>query len=501
MPLDWPYCATCVRRRIVPGVGRLPNRWLFLGEGPGWEEHKYLEPFVGKSGRELNFQYLPMSGIGRQEIRIDNVMKCMPRGERPDPDEIECCSNKFLPGILRECQPEVIVTMGAFALSCFGDYSLELEHGYPIYNASYGDIWQGTLFPCYHPAAGLHTSSYMIQIQEDFYNLGLFRHGKLVKPVDEFPNPDYRVLSTPDDVRSVIRVAQDKLGPNTHLWKVGTDTEYIGQTAFCQTFSFLPGTGYLMLADNPDVWRTFSTWARTADPFFLFHNWFADCDKVRQMGMDFPYRWKDTMNDSYHLGTTPQALKELCYRLCGMLMQDYEDLVYPIARPDMEKWLLTASSELQSFIDDLPWKTKLASCSGGGKGHKKHESLKLPFDTPGTKPCPACGKLKTSGKMEKDKGGRTFPWNRAGKILSDTLTNPATNPFKRWLNVNDTDRLYLEQTHGQPPRPTIDRAFRHDPEATTRYACRDSDGTLRIEPKLVLRGKQMERRVRKGELL
>lgn len=519
--LEFPYCSMCRRRRIIPGVGPLPNRWLFLGEGGGWEESKYLEPFVGKSGRELNGQYLPISGLSRYDIRIENAMQCF--HEDPEQELVDCCAQKFLPDIIDRCKPEVIVTLGAMALAQFGDYSLELEHGFPIHGVRYGD-WTGTLFPCYHPAAGLHQSRFMIDIQDDFRNLWAFRHGRLIKPVDQHPKPDYRLLRTRDDFRQIIRQATDVLGPLTYTWKAGTDTEYIGRWVWCQTISFLPGTGYMLMADNQDVVDEFITWARQNNVLWIFHNWLADSDKVRQMGMTWDYRWKDTMVGSYHLGNTPQGLKVLCYRLCGMLMQDYDDLVYPYARADATRWLLeVATNPVESFIEQLPWKQKTASCSGGGKvvdgfpaamgngglpglniqpsRYSKHTSCPTYFEEPGTLPCLICGKPKSSGKMERDKGGKQFIWDVAAKIMNDMGEKPKTNPFKRWdawRNRLPDEMEMVEHLYDPMPKPTIDRAYAADPEGTIWYACRDADGTLRSEPELNRRGKRIEREVRKG---
>jgi len=521
-----PFCDLCKRHRIVPGVGPTPCSYLFLGEGPGFEENRYLEPFVGKSGRELNGQYFPMAGINRHDIRIANALQCF--HEDPDQELVDCCAQKFLPDIIARCKPEVIVTLGAMALAQFGDYSLELEHGYPIHNVSYqlkwGETWTGTLFPCYHPAAGLHQSQFMIQIQEDFRNLWAFRHGKLTKPIDQHPNPHYRLLNTRDDFRQILRDATDHLGHMTYTWQAGTDTEYIGKRVFCQTLSFLPGTGYMILADNYEVRDEFITWAEKSGVLWLFWNWLADAPMVRQMGMTWDYRWKDGMVNSYHLGSTPQGLKAACYRLCGMIMQDYEDLVYPFARYEAIKWLTNVSiNPDQEYISSLPWKQKEAACSGGGdenpgypavnpviktykkkppeRKYPKHTSCPAYFEEPGTIPCIICGKPKSSGSMERDKGGRPYIWDLSSKIMTDMQAKPQTNPFKRWEAIRGRDPEMVdlaEGTFGPMPKPTIDLAFKRDREATIHYACRDADGTLRGVPILLRKGKAVEKEIRKG---
>lgn len=529
-----PFCDMCTRRRIIPGTGPLPCKWLFLGEGGGWEENKYLQPFVGKSGRELNGLYFPMSGLSRPEVRIENAMQCF--HEDPDQEHVDCCSQKFLQDIIANCRPEVIVTLGAMSLAQFGDWSLELEHGFPIYDVSYqlkwGETWTGTVFPCYHPAAGLHQSRFMTEIQEDFRNLWAFRHGKLRLPVDQFPNPTYQLVETRDHMRAILHPIRQQLRYQSYVWKFGIDTEYIGKRIFCWTFSPTPGTGYMVLADNQPVREEFLLFVEEfrALLLWIFQNWLADAPMLAQIGMT-DYKWKDTMVNSYHLGSTPQGLKQMCYRLLGMVMQDFDDLVYPFAREEAIKWLVNvASNPDEDYISSLPWKAKSGSCSGGGdevpgypaldptiktykkkppeRKYKKHLSCPAYFDEPGTLPCIICGKPKESGSMDRDKGGRQFMWDVANQIYLDMSglnpkKNPSSiNPFKRWAGWKEREPDLVAMTEsrfGPIPKPTIDLAFRRDPQATIWYACRDADGTLRLEPNLNMMGKRVEKEIRKGE--
>src|SRR5690606_16072128 len=63
--LDWDAleaeihaCRQCVlgngRTQAVPGVGDRAGRWMLVGEGPGKEEDRKGEPFVGQAGRLLD---------------------------------------------------------------------------------------------------------------------------------------------------------------------------------------------------------------------------------------------------------------------------------------------------------------------------------------------------------------------------------------------------------------------------------------------------------------
>ena len=56
-------CALCDgRRTIVFGVGNPKARLMFVGEGPGQEEDRQGEPFVGAAGRRLN-QWIGRIGL------------------------------------------------------------------------------------------------------------------------------------------------------------------------------------------------------------------------------------------------------------------------------------------------------------------------------------------------------------------------------------------------------------------------------------------------------
>lgn len=499
----YPYCSTCTRHRPVPGVGPLPSRIMFLGEGPGWEEHKRLVPFVGKSGRELNGQYLPMAGISRDDIRITNAMKCMPIGERPEQEHVDTCAAKFLPAELRQCQPDLIVTLGAMALRLFGEYDLEMEHGLPLADQAYGD-WHGTVFSIYHPAAGLHKSAFMIPLQEDFHALWLYRHGKLTRAVDRWPNPEYRELRTADDFSQVLHqpfVSEHctPWGPAAIGQSAGIDTEFIAGVIWCLTFSFQPGTGYMIRADNHELLRHFTRWVESMRPLLVFHNYLADAPMLRQVGVT-DYRFRDTMVRAYHIGSVSQSLKVLCYRLCGMRMQDYDDLVGPYARQEAIQYLLEASThEMPWLVEGLPWKQKQKRCSGGGKGpsgrYRKHPSCPLVYDEPGTQECALCGKPKDSGAMDRDKAGKQYIWDRAAKILKDVLEKPTVNPLKRWELLPDEERQAMVDEIGPMPRPSIAQVPLAE---ATWYACRDADGTLRLAPELDRMAGAIGREVRRA---
>lgn len=102
------------RTTIVFGTGDPAARLVLIGEGPGEEEDRQGQPFVGRAGQLLN-KMLESVGITRDEVYICNIVKCRPPGNRnPEPDEIAACA-PFLQGQLAAIRPGVICALGAFA--------------------------------------------------------------------------------------------------------------------------------------------------------------------------------------------------------------------------------------------------------------------------------------------------------------------------------------------------------------------------------------------------
>ncbi|MDR1425108.1 MAG: uracil-DNA glycosylase [Azoarcus sp.] len=106
-------CGLCQRRsRAVPGVGDHAARWMFVGEGPGAEEDRRGEPFVGAAGKLLD-NMLAALGLKRGEgVYIANAVKCRPPLNRtPEAAEIAACK-PFLERQIALVQPRVLVALG-----------------------------------------------------------------------------------------------------------------------------------------------------------------------------------------------------------------------------------------------------------------------------------------------------------------------------------------------------------------------------------------------------
>jgi DNA polymerase len=111
-------CSRCklgpTRTRLVFGVGSAVAELMFVGEGPGEDEDRQGEPFVGRAGQLLT-KMIEAMGYRREEVYIANVVKCRPPGNRnPEPDEIEACE-PFLRAQIEAIRPKVVVALGKFA--------------------------------------------------------------------------------------------------------------------------------------------------------------------------------------------------------------------------------------------------------------------------------------------------------------------------------------------------------------------------------------------------
>ncbi|HSO61688.1 MAG TPA: uracil-DNA glycosylase [Desulfobacterales bacterium] len=112
---DCQRCNLCrSRTRIVFGAGSPRARLMFIGEGPGQDEDRAGEPFVGAAGQLLT-RIIAAIKLSREEVYIANVVKCRPPDNRtPAPEEIATCS-PFLRRQILSIRPLFICTLGGCA--------------------------------------------------------------------------------------------------------------------------------------------------------------------------------------------------------------------------------------------------------------------------------------------------------------------------------------------------------------------------------------------------
>lgn len=163
----WP----AEEKPIVLGEGNADHPPVMLiGEAPGEQESLQGRPFVGKAGKNLD-GFLRVLELNREDIYISNVVKVRPTkvsekgrvSNRPPNREELALFTPFLMEEILRVQPEMIVTLGNFALKALcgpkamiGDFhgretSVTVTHGKQ--SAAF------SVFPLYHPASIIYNRS------------------------------------------------------------------------------------------------------------------------------------------------------------------------------------------------------------------------------------------------------------------------------------------------------------------------------------------------------
>jgi len=160
---DCRRCKLCrSRTRIVFGAGNPQARLMFIGEGPGHEEDRAGEPFVGAAGQLLN-RIIEAIQLNRQDVYIANVVKCRPPGNRlPEPEEIATCF-PFLQRQIAAIRPRFICTLG----SCAAQALLNTQEAVSRLRGRFFDHAGMRVLPTFHPAYLLRNPEKKREVWED----------------------------------------------------------------------------------------------------------------------------------------------------------------------------------------------------------------------------------------------------------------------------------------------------------------------------------------------
>ena len=134
-------CRRCpigaTRTKVVCGVGNPAARLVLVGEGPGENEDRQGEPFVGRAG-ELLTKMLAAIGLRREDVFITNTIKCRATSSEggrvanraPSPEEMSNC-REYLDRELALVSPGIILALGAPAAKSFlgRDFSITRQRG------------------------------------------------------------------------------------------------------------------------------------------------------------------------------------------------------------------------------------------------------------------------------------------------------------------------------------------------------------------------------------
>lgn len=176
-----PLYSERIRNKVYPviGEGNHYAKIMFIGEAPGRTEAATGRPFAGAAGKILD-QLLSAQDIDRKDVYITNIVKDRPPMNRdPMPEEV-AIYGPFLDRQIEIIQPEVIATLGRYAM----EYILnKMEIGHLISSISqiHGKILEAKtgygqvhIVPLYHPAAAIYNQSLKETLHEDFKVLKQF---------------------------------------------------------------------------------------------------------------------------------------------------------------------------------------------------------------------------------------------------------------------------------------------------------------------------------------
>ena len=156
-------CKLCkTRQNIVFGVGNKNADIMFIGEGPGADEDRLGEPFVGRAGKLMNMAFQAI-GLKRNEVYIANIVKCRPPANRnPEEDEAFSCLN-YLRNQVMLVKPKIIVLLGSVALKNI----LGKEYGSTASRGKWVEKKGIRYMPTWHPAALLRDETKKIDFIND----------------------------------------------------------------------------------------------------------------------------------------------------------------------------------------------------------------------------------------------------------------------------------------------------------------------------------------------
>lgn len=159
-------CKACplgdTRQNLVFGKGNPQAALLFIGEGPGGDEDKQGQPFVGRAGQLLD-RIIEAAELPWEDIYITNVVKCRPPQNRlPAPAEVEICKS-HLREQLRIIQPQFIICLGALAARVVVDPKAKITQ----IRGKWVEKGAFRIMPTFHPAALLRDPAKKRPVWED----------------------------------------------------------------------------------------------------------------------------------------------------------------------------------------------------------------------------------------------------------------------------------------------------------------------------------------------
>jgi uracil-DNA glycosylase family 4 len=163
----------------VIGEGDPHAAIMFIGEAPRKNEAETGRPFVGRAGSILD-DLLESIDLDRENVYITNIVKDRPPDNRdPKVEEIELYA-PFLKEQVRIIRPQVIATLGRFAMDFVLDW-LDMPQAGEKISDLHGKVLEAEaphgkvkVVPLFHPAVALYVRERRDTLEEDFQALKPF---------------------------------------------------------------------------------------------------------------------------------------------------------------------------------------------------------------------------------------------------------------------------------------------------------------------------------------
>lgn len=193
------------RTKTVFAAGNPEAEVVVLGEGPGEEEDRQGEPFVGKSG-VLQVRILETIGLSRKDVYICNVVKCRAcrepsdeekeknpywrkhvRNRTPEADEIKACRKHLHEQLEVLPRKKLIFAMGSVP----GHFLLDYEQGKLTMRGMRGKVFStgyGPVIVTYHPSYLLRNPQEKAKTFRDLLFVQSFLRGEIGEELWEHPS-------------------------------------------------------------------------------------------------------------------------------------------------------------------------------------------------------------------------------------------------------------------------------------------------------------------------
>ncbi|MEM1672135.1 MAG: DNA polymerase [Archaeoglobaceae archaeon] len=185
-----PRCEACPLQGSKRVYGQVYRADIcIVGESPGKEELLVGLPFVGPSGRLLNYMLRRYLNVERKDCAVINAVECeipqeMKKKVSLYKKVLDCCRDAFVEK-LRQISPKVVIVLGEIALRQFKGRNASIKRYRGVYE--YNEEFRCHVFYTYHPSVvlryggiGSRNNFYWTIFEKDFLALYNILSGRKV---------------------------------------------------------------------------------------------------------------------------------------------------------------------------------------------------------------------------------------------------------------------------------------------------------------------------------